>query len=196
MAYITVVLRCVSHDSAMDLAKMVVTQFVNDKLESATFRANVVGRLEGMIDGRTNALNLEVGIFNATNTECRRLNTLRLWKNEQFVEVYLRKLHAMITALGFEHIQEDIRAKRLRPHKLPFMTHQEIHPEKWTTLLEQKTVREQNMFRSNILASTDSYTCHRCKKRECTYYQMQTRSADEPMTIFVSCISCGNAWTQ
>lgn len=180
----------------MNLAKMVVTQFVNDELESATFRANVVDRLEGMVGGRTNARNLEVGIFNATNAECRRLNTLRLWKNEQFVEVYLRKLHAMMMALEFEHIQEDIRSKRLRPHKLPFMTHQEIHPEKWATLLEQKSVREQNMFRSNILASTDSYTCHRCKKRECTYYQMQTRSADEPMTIFVSCISCGNAWTQ
>lgn len=180
----------------MNLAKVVVTQFINEDIDATTFRGNVVDHLATMLEGKTNALNLEVGVFNATNAECRRLNTLRLWKNEQFVEVYLRKLHAMMMALKIKHIQDDIRSKKLRPHKLPFMTHQEIHPEKWSALLKQKTMREQNMFRSNILASTDSYTCHRCKKRECTYYQMQTRSADEPMTIFVSCISCGNAWTQ
>lgn len=28
--------------------------------------------------------------------------------------------------------------------------------------------------------------CGKCKKRNCTYNQMQTRSADEPMTTFVS----------
>ena len=38
------------------------------------------------------------------------------------------------------------------------------------------------------------FTCGRCKKKECTYYQLQTRSADEPMTTFVSCLICGNKW--
>jgi transcription elongation factor S-II len=27
-----------------------------------------------------------------------------------------------------------------------------------------------------------------------TYYEMQTRSADEPMTVFVSCLNCGKNW--
>lgn len=180
----------------MNLANKVVTQFVNDNLTSAVFRENVAKHLELKLNSKRNALNLEIGIFNATNAECKRLNTLKLWKNEQFVEVYLRILHKMIMALEFDNIRKAIEEKKLRPHKLPFMTHQEIYPEKWTTLLEKKTMKEKNMFRSNVLASTDSYTCHRCKKRECTYYQMQTRSADEPMTIFISCISCGNAWTQ
>ena len=180
----------------MDLANKVVTQFVNNNLTSSVFRENVAKHLELKLNSKRNAFNLEIGIFNATNAECKRLNTLKLWKNEQFVEVYLRILHKMIMALEFDNIKKAIEEKKLRPHKLPFMTHQEIYPEKWTKLLEKKKMREKNMFRSNVLASTDSYTCHRCKKRECTYYQMQTRSADEPMTIFISCISCGNAWTQ
>jgi transcription elongation factor S-II len=33
-------------------------------------------------------------------------------------------------------------------------------------------------------AATDIFKCGRCKQRKCTYYQMQTRSADEPMTTF------------
>jgi transcription elongation factor S-II len=43
-------------------------------------------------------------------------------------------------------------------------------------------------------AETDMFMCGKCKGRKCTYFQMQTRSADEPMTTFVTCIICGNHW--
>ena len=43
-------------------------------------------------------------------------------------------------------------------------------------------------------ASTDQFQCGKCKQRKCTYFQMQTRSADEPMTTFVQCVNCGNRW--
>jgi len=45
-----------------------------------------------------------------------------------------------------------------------------------------------------MMAATDQFKCYKCKKRKCTYYEMQTRSADEPMTTFVTCLSCGNRW--
>ena len=41
---------------------------------------------------------------------------------------------------------------------------------------------------------TDLLKCGKCKKRDCTYNQLQTRSADEPMTTFVMCNSCGHRW--
>ncbi|KAI8089003.1 transcription elongation factor S-II [Halteromyces radiatus] len=43
-------------------------------------------------------------------------------------------------------------------------------------------------------AETDMFICGKCKQRKCTYFQMQTRSADEPMTTFVTCLSCNNRW--
>ncbi|CAL8471299.1 g10841 [Coccomyxa elongata] len=43
-------------------------------------------------------------------------------------------------------------------------------------------------------ATTDQFQCGKCKQRKCQYYQMQTRSADEPMTTFVTCTVCGNRW--
>lgn len=42
--------------------------------------------------------------------------------------------------------------------------------------------------------TTDLLKCAKCKKRNCTYNQIQTRSADEPMTTFVLCNECGNRW--
>ncbi|CAO3665468.1 unnamed protein product [Umbelopsis ramanniana] len=43
-------------------------------------------------------------------------------------------------------------------------------------------------------AETDMFMCGKCKGRKTTYFQMQTRSADEPMTTFVTCVLCGNRW--
>ena len=38
------------------------------------------------------------------------------------------------------------------------------------------------------------FKCGKCKSTKTTYYQMQTRSADEPMTTFVTCSTCSNRW--
>jgi DNA-directed RNA polymerase subunit M/transcription elongation factor TFIIS len=38
------------------------------------------------------------------------------------------------------------------------------------------------------------FKCGRCKSTKTTYYQMQTRSADEPMTTYVTCKGCGHKW--
>jgi DNA-directed RNA polymerase subunit M/transcription elongation factor TFIIS len=38
------------------------------------------------------------------------------------------------------------------------------------------------------------FKCGKCKSTKTTYYQMQTRSADEPMTTYVTCKGCGNRW--
>ncbi|GAA95315.1 hypothetical protein E5Q_01972 [Mixia osmundae IAM 14324] len=65
---------------------------------------------------------------------------------------------------------------------------------------EDRKLAEQNMFAAQSAApaagqaKTDAFKCGKCGKRECTYYQMQTRSADEPMTTFVCCIVCNNRW--
>ncbi|KAF9938721.1 RNA polymerase II elongation factor [Modicella reniformis] len=61
-----------------------------------------------------------------------------------------------------------------------------------------RAIQLDNMFRAKGAeeqqAETDMFKCGKCKGRKCRYYQMQTRSADEPMTTFVTCINCGNRW--
>ncbi|CAA0836654.1 Transcription elongation factor TFIIS [Striga hermonthica] len=63
---------------------------------------------------------------------------------------------------------------------------------------ENEKLKQKGLFNSERAAapkaSTNEFRCGRCKKKETTYYQMQTRSADEPMTTFVTCVNCGNHW--
>jgi len=44
------------------------------------------------------------------------------------------------------------------------------------------------------LLNASLFTCGRCKSIKTTSTQKQTRSADEPMTVFVLCMNCGNRW--
>ncbi|CAO2580987.1 Transcription elongation factor A protein 1 [Lemmus lemmus] len=59
--------------------------------------------------------------------------------------------------------------------------------------LTKEAIREHQMAKTGG-TQTDLFTCGKCKKKNCTYTQVQTRSADEPMTTFVLCNECGNRW--
>ena len=74
------------------------------------------------------------------------------------------------------------------------LNHQELNHEKWAQLIDAKSKRDKNKFETNIAAATDTFTCRKCKGKNCTYYLQQVRSADEPCTIFVQCIDCGQRW--
>ncbi|XP_034410310.1 transcription elongation factor A protein 3 isoform X3 [Cyclopterus lumpus] len=60
-------------------------------------------------------------------------------------------------------------------------------------VLTQEAIREHQMAKTGG-TSTDLLQCEKCRKRNCTYNQVQTRSADEPMTTFVLCNECGYRW--
>ncbi|XP_070293619.1 transcription elongation factor A protein 3 isoform X11 [Salvelinus sp. IW2-2015] len=59
--------------------------------------------------------------------------------------------------------------------------------------LTKEAIREHQLSKTSGTIS-DLFQCSKCKKKNCTYNQMQTRSADEPMTTFVLCNECGNRW--
>lgn len=43
-------------------------------------------------------------------------------------------------------------------------------------------------------AAQGQFPCFKCRTNKTVYFQMQTRSSDEPMTTFVTCLECGNRW--
>ncbi|GHJ85449.1 hypothetical protein NliqN6_1851 [Naganishia liquefaciens] len=63
---------------------------------------------------------------------------------------------------------------------------------------EQAAIDKQNLFAAQgagaTEAETDAFKCGKCGQNKTRYYQMQTRSADEPMTTFVTCTNCNNRW--
>lgn len=155
------------------------------------FRENIRIKLNEKIGNTKKSINLEKGIFNYTLKEADRHKIVKKWDNKQFVQIYTDHLRSILNNLKGDVLQQ-IRDGNILPHVVAFMTHQELLPSKWKDMIEAKAKRDKNKFETSVAASTDTFTCRKCKSNECTYYQMQTRSADEPMTTFVSCLKCGN----
>ena len=90
--------------------------------------------------------------------------------------------------------EKRINDKEFKPHEISFMGSVNIFPERWSDILDMRMKQEENFHNSKQVAKTDMFKCGKCKKRECSYYELQVRSADESSTIFVSCLNCGNRW--
>ena len=157
------------------------------------FRGNIRKKLEATLANEKNALNLEKGIFNYALKEAEQRKIVKKWDNAFFVQIYLNHLRSIMTNLSAD-ILKQIESGDIKPHQVAFMTHHEMRPDKWSALIDAKSKRDKNKFEVNLSAATDSFTCRKCKGNKCTYMQLQTRSADESMTTYVSCITCSARW--
>ena len=161
-----------------------------------TFRKNVCNRLAQTVGGTNNTIiiNLEKGVYNYAIREAKFRKIIKKWTNEPFVQLYIDRLRSIYINLKNPTIMQTIINGELAPQSFAFMTHQEMKPERWKSLIETKMKRDANKYVNNKQASTDMFTCRKCKSKRCTYYELQTRSADEPATIFVTCLDCGKNW--
>jgi transcription elongation factor S-II len=165
-----------------------------------TFRTNVQKKLNKIIRKKKISINLEKGIFNYAVQTARLRNVVRKWDNKAFVMIYVDKFKGILLNLNVKstvknnELLKRLKNKEFKAHELAFMTHQELYPEKWKYLIDKKIKRDESEGVVDLSAATDEFFCFKCKKRKCSYYQMQTRSADEPMTTFITCLLCGNNW--
>jgi transcription elongation factor S-II len=159
------------------------------------FRKNICNKLLSVIANEIICINLEKGVFNYALKEGTSRKIIKKWDNPYFVQLYLDRLRSIYINLKNNDLLIQLKNGEIAPQSLAFMTHQEMNQMQWNELIEQKIKRDANKYNTNTLqASTDMFTCRKCKSKRCTYYELQTRSADEPATIFVTCLDCGKNW--
>lgn len=147
-------------------------------------------------------LQLEMGIYNASLDEAKKRLVPLTWDHETFVWIYtmISKRTASnfqpTSYVGNSHLIERWKDGEFTLDSLGHWTPYELQPSHWKDLKDQQFRREQRILEGNLAMATDRFRCSRCKKKQCSYYELQTRSADEPMTIFISCHVCGKQWKQ
>ena len=139
--------------------------------------------------------NVEKSIYNYSIQESIKRNLIRKWENPAFKQIYVNRLRSIYMNLqSSPEFRNLVRSDKISAKTLSTMTHQEFNPQRWERLIDQKTKRDASKFNTDIQASTDVYQCKRCKSRKCVYSEQQIRSADESMTVFVTCLDCGKQW--
>ena len=160
-----------------------------------TFRNNIRSKLNQFIKNVKYSKYLEKGIYNYSLKEATNRKVVKKWDNPFYIQLYLDRLRSIyINLQKSPSFLAQVQDGTIKAPIVAFMTHQEMCPEKWEVLIQAKIIRDKTNFDPNIEASTDTFTCRKCHGKKCNYYMQQCRSADEPMTTFVSCIDCGNRW--
>lgn len=129
------------------------------------------------------ARNIEISIYNYAIIYAKSNNIVRKWDNPFFLHIYSNRFKSFL--FNFQFILPFI-FKPFSLSSLSLFQHSKWLPSSYSLSLKLSP------YTPN--PNTDDYTCRKCRSHLCSYYEMQTRSADEPSTLFISCLNCGNQW--
>jgi hypothetical protein len=145
---------------------------------------------------------LERGVYNATLVDAAKHMIPLTWDHEMFRWMYKAIAKRTISNfhpesyLGNKTLIERWKDGEFTLESIGHWGPYDLNPANWKDLKDQQFRRDKRILEGNMAMATDRFRCSQCKKKMCTYYELQTRSADEPMTIFVNCLNCGKRWKQ
>jgi len=136
------------------------------------------------------AIKLEELVFAYTNqyTSCYNLNSVHF---KSLYNSKIQDLYYNLNPLNSPTLLASILNKKIDLARIPYLNPEELNPTCWESIIKKRDFIE---YKKNNTATSDAYECRKCKQRKCKVYSLQTRSADEPMTIFVQCEACNCSW--
>ena len=143
--------------------------------------------------------NAEKSVFTWAVQQTKRLGQAPSWENRDFRWRYRHRVQSVMfnlrkspTLLG------SIEQKQVKAKDLGSMTPTQFWPEGPMGQMEFKLKTKELSIEAAKAELDEDYEgqfkCGKCKSKKTTYYQLQTRSADEPMTCYITCVACGHRW--
>jgi len=162
-----------------------------------------INKFNSLLNDIDTSTRIEESIYNYTllNTEGKGIETNL--KNKYFKRIYVNKIISLYNNLDINSYVKNFNfiKKIYEPDfdisNIAFLSPQEIHIDHWKKYLDRQTANDEFLYSRTVGTRTNEYKCGRCKdpKKDCTYYQLQVRCSDEPMTTFINCINCGHKWS-
>ena len=159
-------------------------------------RKKIIDNFDSYINCLPISMQIEKGLFEFSLNYIK--TSLLEWL--EFYPVYMDKFYEICENLDMNN--EKINNRTLLPALLegsisaqtvPFLKMYQLHPLRWKHIIDKNNLRDLTLYTVN---TTDEFKCGRCGERKHTYYITQTRSADEPATVFYTCINCKKTFTK
>jgi len=143
--------------------------------------------------------NTEISIQNWVYAHTANPEENASWENPEYRWRYKQRVMSILFNLHKNPalVEAVTQTKTVNPADIGGMKPEHLWPEGPYAKAVMKHSERDLMLRMLAMKEDDAYegilTCPKCKGKKTTYYQMQTRSADEPATNFCSC-ACGHRW--
>ena len=159
-------------------------------------RNNCINELEKITNCLALAKDIEMGIFefalNYVNTQLLNYDNVLPIYMDKFYEI-LDNIDVTNKKINNQTLLPALISGALIGQTIPFLKMYQLHPQRWKYLIDKNNLRDTTLYTVN---ATDKYKCGRCGLKKHTYYITQTRAADEPATIFYTCINCKKTFTK
>jgi DNA-directed RNA polymerase subunit M/transcription elongation factor TFIIS len=142
--------------------------------------------LRDLVRERFASSEIETAILNRCVSDAQKWLVDIDWEVPAFREMYRSRARGLY---AHRHMAETMSA-------IEFVNSSPVDqsPDRWRDILQAALERDKAKYSKKTTANIEMY-CRSCKKKsKCDYYQVQTRSADEPMTTFVTCLECDTKW--
>lgn len=164
------------------------------------YRKNILDKFTNLLQDENISKELELDIFNYIKNyiDEKRYNPLH------FKLYYIAKARQIYHNLDTNSYVKNTKVKKLieknkvKLNKITKYNFNELNPTKWKKFQNDIDILNEEIFNNKKINTTDQFKCPRCKNNKCVYFQLQTRSADEGITSFITCISegCGFNWKE
>ncbi|KAL2219292.1 transcription elongation factor S-II [Thermoascus aurantiacus ATCC 26904] len=110
----------------------------------------------------------------------------------------IRSLYQNLKNKSNPKLRVRVLTNEVTPEQFVRMTHEELKSDEQRE--KDRQIEKENMDKAMVAQAersiSTSLQCGKCGQRKVTYTEAQTRSADEPMTLFCTCMNCGKSWKQ
>jgi DNA-directed RNA polymerase subunit M/transcription elongation factor TFIIS len=182
-------------DFVMENSLFLSVDFIQ-KCKSKINRKDIINKIDNIVNCLTISDDIEKGIFEFS------INYVKAhgYPENFFELIYNDKLDDLLCNLDINN--KKIENKTLLPNLLSgkisgqiiaFLNMYQLHPMRWKSIIDKNNLRDDTISKVN---TTDEYKCSRCGERKHIYYITQTRSIDEPATIFYTCTVCRKTFTK
>ena len=169
-------------------------------MESTKQRTKVATQFNEIINNEDISKKIEESIYNHVVNICKNKKIKISFNNKYFNRYYINKCISIYDNINPNSyiknstLIDKIYNDEINIGKIADYSPQQLFPEHWNKLIEKKNTQDEILYSKKTIPITDRFKCPKCKFNECTYYQLQIRSADEPITTFITCINCNYFW--
>ena len=173
--------------------------FIKNKENISTTKPTILSNdLENLLRWLPILLEREIALYSIKRCQLRVSD----WLNPVFLQFYLHKGLSIRDNLDpNSYVQNKNLLNRLLNFELgplDIVTAQPhtIFPERWKEIEQERLRLAEASSKQSMAGTTTLFKCGKCKGQICRYMEQQTRSCDEAMTTFITCMNCGNRWKE